>query len=271
MTGGKCKINWTRTCLPTGFGGLGILNLEKFARALRLRWLWQEWKSPEKAWVGSGTPCDDTDKLLFAAATSITIGNGATVSFWESAWWQGRRMKDVAPLVYAVSKKKNSTLQHALQSDQWLLDLGLPVDVGWTTELIDQLVTVWTAIQTIELTEHENDQICWKLTSHGQYTAASAYNAQLLGTTANNFNNLIWKPWAPRKCKTFAWLVIQNRVWTSDRLSTRGWPNGSICPLCRRVQETALHLLAGCRYTKRIWATLAEWTACNNIHPNHWR
>lgn len=59
--------------------------------------------------MGSGTPCDDTDKLLFAAATSITIGNGATVSFWESAWWQGRRMKDVAPLVYAVSKKKNST------------------------------------------------------------------------------------------------------------------------------------------------------------------
>lgn len=194
LTGGKCKINWTRTCLPTGFGGLGILNLEKFARALRLRWLWQEWKSPEKAWVGSGTPCDDTDKLLFAAATSITIGNGATVSFWESAWWQGRRMKDVAPLVYAVSKKKNSTLQHALQSDQWLLDLGLPTDVGWTIELIDQLVTVWSAIQTIELTEHEDDQISWKLTSHGQYTAASAYNAQLLGTTTNNFNNLIWKP-----------------------------------------------------------------------------
>jgi hypothetical protein len=50
--------------------------------------------------------CDDTDKLLFAAATTITIGNGAKISFWESAWMQGRRLKDVAPLVYAASKKK---------------------------------------------------------------------------------------------------------------------------------------------------------------------
>lgn len=96
---GKCKINWSRTYFPTASGGLGILNLDKFARALRLRWLWYEWRSPEKAWVGSGTPCNDIDKLLFVAATSITVGDGARVSFWESAWLQGRRLKDVAPLV----------------------------------------------------------------------------------------------------------------------------------------------------------------------------
>jgi len=40
LKGGKCKVNWTRTCLPKENGGLGILNLEYFARALRLRCLW---------------------------------------------------------------------------------------------------------------------------------------------------------------------------------------------------------------------------------------
>lgn len=89
-------------------------------------------------------------------------------------------------------------------------------------------------------------------------TATLAYKAQLLGTTATNFNNLIRKPWAPRKCKIFAWLIIQNRVWTSNRLATRDWPNGSIYPLCRHCQETAIHLLAECRYTRRIWGALAE-------------
>jgi hypothetical protein len=40
LIGGKCKVNWTRSCLPKECGGLGIPNLDKFARALRLRWLW---------------------------------------------------------------------------------------------------------------------------------------------------------------------------------------------------------------------------------------
>ncbi len=92
--------------------------------------------------MGSGTPCDDTDRLLFAAATTITIGDGAKASFWDSAWLEGRRLKDVAPLIYAASKKKNSTLQQASTTDQWLLDLDLPPASGWTTELVSQLINV---------------------------------------------------------------------------------------------------------------------------------
>lgn len=35
LSGGKCKV-----ARPTEFGGLGIVDLERFSRALRLRWLW---------------------------------------------------------------------------------------------------------------------------------------------------------------------------------------------------------------------------------------
>lgn len=70
-------------------------------------------------------------------------------------------MKDIAPLIYVASKKKNNTLQHASTANQWLLDLDLPTNVGWTTDLISQLISVWSAVHTVQLVEQEKDKIVW--------------------------------------------------------------------------------------------------------------
>ena len=34
LSGGKCKVNWSKVCTPLDKQGLGILNLERFSRAL---------------------------------------------------------------------------------------------------------------------------------------------------------------------------------------------------------------------------------------------
>ena len=54
VSGGKCKVNWNLVCKPKIFGGLGVLNLQNFATALRLRWLWFEWADPPQnlGWNG---------------------------------------------------------------------------------------------------------------------------------------------------------------------------------------------------------------------------
>jgi len=41
---------------------------------------------------------------------------------------------------------------------------------------------------------------------------------------------LVWRNWAPPKCKFFAGLVLQNRIYAADRLVKRGWPNQGTCP-----------------------------------------
>lgn len=71
-------------CSPTKFGGMGVLDMDKFARALRVRWLWLGWESPNKPWTGTPPPCDELDRKLFESATKVSIGDGRKANFWES-------------------------------------------------------------------------------------------------------------------------------------------------------------------------------------------
>jgi hypothetical protein len=63
-SGGHCLVNWPLTCLPKNKGGLGILDLDRFARGLRLRWLWLRWKSKDRAWTALKLPCDKLMKIF---------------------------------------------------------------------------------------------------------------------------------------------------------------------------------------------------------------
>ena len=147
MTGGKCKVNWELVCKPKIFGGLGILNLEKFATALRLRWLWYEWADPPKTWAGTGTPCNDDDRDLFAAATTVSVGNGCKAKFWESSWLNGMRPKDIAPKIFDLSKKKSTSVQKALLNNYWVSQID--THHGLTMEHIQEFALLWEKLSSV--------------------------------------------------------------------------------------------------------------------------
>ena len=118
-----------------------MLNTKKFARALRLRWPWFEWKEPCKLWVGHGNPCDAEDLDFFYASTTITVGNGARTPFWDSPWLLGRKPKDIAPLIFEASSRKNWKVREALRNNAWILRIK-PPSAAVSAEHIRQLFSL---------------------------------------------------------------------------------------------------------------------------------
>lgn len=56
--GGLPLVNWATECRPKDPWGLGVIDIRKFGRALRLRWRWLEWIDEDRPWRGSPMPCD---------------------------------------------------------------------------------------------------------------------------------------------------------------------------------------------------------------------
>jgi hypothetical protein len=110
----------------------------------------------------------------------------------------------------------------------------------------------------------------WKLTRNGQHSTASAYKLQFLGLINFVMHTIVFKSWGPPKTKHHAWLALQNRLWTDDRLQKRGWPNYVLCPFCKQTTESTDHLFVNCRFTVRIWEHIKEWLGLHGISPRQW-
>lgn len=53
VNGGHCLVNWLKVSRPRELGGLGVLDLDRFSRALRVRWLWYQWVEDHRLWVST--------------------------------------------------------------------------------------------------------------------------------------------------------------------------------------------------------------------------
>jgi hypothetical protein len=155
---------------------MGILDLDKFVHALRLHWLWLEWTSLDKPWVGLETPYDEVDRNLFNVATKVTIGDRHKASFWTSSWLDAKPPKLIAPMIYEASKrKKNRTVHDALANNRWIVDVSI---ANFTVEHISQFITLWGLLQDVALLEGTPNTISWTLTTDGVYYVGSAYKVR---------------------------------------------------------------------------------------------
>jgi hypothetical protein len=122
---------------------------------------------------GLRKPCPDDDMDLFYAATKITLGNRSKTPFEEAPWLDGCSPKDIAPLIFESSKRKNWKVAQALANDAWVNKINLEDAFSWAH--LAQFVDLRTLINDIHLEEDVEDSIVWNLMESGLYSMASAY------------------------------------------------------------------------------------------------
>lgn len=93
-----------------------------------------------------------------------------------------------------------------------------------------------------------------------QDSSKSAYEFQFKGTYCTFNNRALWRAKAEEKHRLFAWLLVQNKILTADKLQVRNWPSDPICRLCDQELETAQHLCLYCVYAQELWHLVSGWT-----------
>jgi hypothetical protein len=127
----------------------------------------------------------------FGKLTTITIGNGKIAPFWYSLWLDGEKPKDIAPLIFEVSKRKRCTAAQALHNKGWVQNIKM--DTNFTVQHIHEYLGLWLRLQDVHINDGFADTIVWNLNSIGEYLSALAYEAQFFGATLTNFNKMVWK------------------------------------------------------------------------------
>lgn len=148
-------------------------------------------------WSGTTVPCDQEDRDLFAAATTITLGDGNMARFRHAHWLEDKTRNKLAPAIFSASKRKNISVHNSS---------SMPICLTVDNDPVHGSSQRATGYHHLEFM------------ANGVYSSNLAYRMQFMGAAWTIFNQSVRKCWEPPKCKVFSWLVIKNRVSTVDRL-----------------------------------------------------
>jgi hypothetical protein len=87
---GMCKVAWPSVCRPTTIGGLGVLDLQFFGLALRLRWEWLSKTSPDCYWSSLPSTPENEVAAMATASIKVVLGNMEKARFWTDNWSEVR-------------------------------------------------------------------------------------------------------------------------------------------------------------------------------------
>jgi hypothetical protein len=193
------------------------------------------------------------DRHLFFSSAVMQVGDGRDTLFWEARWLHGHAPKELAPELFKIAMFKHRSIHAELQNLNWI---RIMQEINNVSQL-EEFTNLFMALSSIILSQ-DKDQIYWNWTGDGKFTVAYAYECQFWGSMSTFKPDVLWKAHVEPKCRFLSWLVLHDRVLTTDNMAKRNWHYNPLCPLCYCIPETSSHPLAHCNYAKATWNLVAS-------------
>lgn len=268
------RVAWETVVKTKEQGGLGVKDLQTWNKACCMRLIWLLFFRPNSVWVSwfkelilkgsvnnywTTNPSQSyswlANRLLKMRKDAyplikLRIHNGECGRFWFDNWspygclhdyLEGGRSRLGIP--------KNATLASLHRNGTWRLPAART----------DRQLQVLSFVTTIQIDE-ENDYYIWEINGKvsDRFCTGEVYHLLRGEETAVNWARAVWSSRTIPRQNFHAWLVVQNRIPTRDRLIQWGIDVSPLCLLCNQGNESRNHLFWDCNFTFDLWSMVAS-------------
>jgi hypothetical protein len=263
---------WEMVCKPKKAGGLGVVNFQKQNAALLIKhldkfynhaevpWVYLIWnahyvnKVPHAENVVGSFWWKDIIKLVdnFRGVARVKLGKGDTFLFWQDNWQLNGEhlpLQSRYPRLFSFAINPHISAKHAYECDDIVTLFHLPL----SQRAFEELGEVQSLLLGNPVSLQED---VWVYSWGDKYTSANFYQHIHKHLSVPPVFKWIWKSSCIMKTKTFAWLLLSDRLNTRDLLQRRHWhvSDDTHCVLCPlRSYEDRIHLFFQCNFSCRIW------------------
>ncbi|EOY06956.1 Uncharacterized protein TCM_021518 [Theobroma cacao] len=214
-------VAWHKLTFPCSEGGLDIRRLIDMFDAFSMK-LWWRFQTCDGLWT----------------------------NFLRTKYCMGQIPHYVQPKLHdsQVWKRMVKSREVAIQNTRWRIGKGNLF--FW--------YDCWMGDQPLIPFDRSQDDIAyWALTSNGEFSTWSAWEALRLRQSPNVLCSLFWHKSIPLSISFFLWRVFHNWIPVDLRLKDKGFHLASKCACCNS-EETLIHVLWDNPVAKQVWNFFAN-------------
>ena len=268
------RVSWDTVTHSKEEGGLGIRDLLSWNTATSIRLIWLLFFKSGSIWVAwlvkeilNGNLSNFWTikernnhswlvkrllrlRPLVYTWIRIEVGNGRMTRFWNDNWSPYGKLSEFLnlPQRSRLGIQETATLDDLYRDGVWSLPAARS----------EQQVLLQVYLTSLSLNSLD-DRYIWSLNSSSQeFSTGLVYGELKHHNQPTQWHKAVWSPRGIPRQNFLAWLLVQNRCPTRDRLLGWGLPTDPLCLLCNVAPESRDHIYYQCPYSWSVWTRTAN-------------